>query len=102
LIPRLLTIKLRYKQPDGETSRLLEFPLTAEDTRLEYATDDFKFASAVAAFGMLLRGSEHSGEATFEGIQNMAYSSKGEDRHGYRQEFVELIGRAMELTPAKE
>jgi hypothetical protein len=62
----MLTVKLRYKQPDANTSKLLEVPLTDSGRRFGKATTDTKFAAAVAAFGMLLRDSPHRGTATLD------------------------------------
>jgi Ca-activated chloride channel family protein len=94
----LLTLKLRYKEPDGDTSRLLEFPVTDNDKRFGQASADFQFAASVAGFGMLLRGSEHKGTTTYDAVLEMASASKGADPHGYRAEFLEMVRRAKALT----
>jgi Ca-activated chloride channel family protein len=93
----LLTLKLRYKQPEDDTSQLLS--LTVRDERREFSTasDDFRFASAVAAFGMLLRNSQYKGDATFEDVLSIARQATGPDDHGYRGEFVELVQRASQI-----
>ncbi len=93
----LMTVKLRYKEPDGDTSRLLEVPVTDAGLSLADASDDFAFGAAVASFGMLLRGSEHCGEFTYGAVLEMADTALGEDPHGYRREFVDLVQRAVEL-----
>jgi Ca-activated chloride channel family protein len=93
----LLTLKLRYKQPDGETSRLLQFPLKDDGKKFGQASEDFKFASSVAAFGMLLRGSQYAGKMTVDAVLEIAQSSKGQDKHGYRAEFLELARAAKRL-----
>jgi len=98
----LLTLKLRYKQPDGDTSKLLVFPVTDEGNDYVGASDDFKFAAAVAAYGMLLRDSPHKGNASFDGVIELAGEGMGEDRHGYRAQFVELALKAAELKAAAE
>ena len=92
------TLKIRYKEPDGDVSTKLEFPIT--DTGLSYARadEDFKFASAVAGFGMLLRGSEYKGHATYDAILELAEEGKGADPHGYRAEFIELVNKAKALS----
>ncbi|HEX8296748.1 MAG TPA: von Willebrand factor type A domain-containing protein [Chthoniobacteraceae bacterium] len=90
----LLTVKLRYKAPDSDTSKLLEFPLTDEGKSYERSSKDFRFASAVASFGMLLRDSPHKGSANWSSTLELAAEGKGEDRHGYRAEFVGLVERA--------
>ncbi len=93
----LLTVKLRYKDPDGETSRLLERPVRDEGTSYSSATPDFKFAAAVASFGMILRDSPHKGEATLESVLALAREGLGPDRNGYRAEFLELATKAGAL-----
>jgi Ca-activated chloride channel family protein len=97
----LLTLKLRYKAPDAPleqgTSKLLEFPVTDTGESFAAASTDFKFASAVAAFGMILRDSPHKGTATLSAVQEIAQASKGEDKAGYRGEFVGLVKKAAEL-----
>lgn len=94
----LLTLKLRYKEPEEDASRLLDFPVVDGRASFGQATGDFQFAAAVASFGMLLRGSEHRGGGTFDAVLEIAESAKGEDRHGYRAEFLELVRRARTLA----
>ncbi|MBN2474291.1 MAG: von Willebrand factor type A domain-containing protein [Pirellulales bacterium] len=96
----LLTLKLRYKQPEADTSRLLEFPLVDQGTRFGQASPDLQFAAAVASFGMLLRDSPHKGTATYEAVREIATASKGADASGYRAEFLQMVGRAKELAEA--
>jgi Ca-activated chloride channel family protein len=93
----LLTLKMRYKQPDGDTSRKLEWPVTDDGDSFSAATDDFQFAAAVAGFGMLLRNSEHKGNLTFAADLELAQSGVGNDKYGYRAEFVDMIRRAKTL-----
>jgi len=94
----LLTLKLRYKQPDGDRSTKLEFPITDNGQPFAEATDDFKFASAVASFGMLLRNSEHRGNTSYDSVLEIAEEGAGKDRHGYRAEFLQMVRRAKELA----
>jgi Ca-activated chloride channel family protein len=95
----LLTLKIRYKQPDGDTSTKLEFPVTDAEQSFAKASSDFQFASSVAGFGMLLRGSPYKGDATFAGMLEIAESSAGnEDPHGYRREFTQMIAKAKQLA----
>jgi Ca-activated chloride channel family protein len=91
----LLTVKLRYKEPEGETSKLLSFALEEDDR--SQPSKDFRFASAVAAFGMLLRESPQRGELDWDDVQKLARSGMGEDSDGYRREFVELVDLAKEI-----
>jgi Ca-activated chloride channel family protein len=91
----LVFVKLRYKAPDGERSRLLELPVP---DRVENAPTDLRFAASVAAFGMLLRDSEQCGDFTLADVSRLARASLGEDRHGYRAEFVRLVEATRELS----
>jgi Ca-activated chloride channel homolog len=93
----LLTVKLRYKQPDADTSTLLSAPLKDEPRRFSEAPADMQFAGAVAMFGLLLRGSEHAGGANYGAVLEIATASLGDDKQGYRGEFVELVKQARAL-----
>jgi len=84
----LLFVKLRYKAPDGDRSRLIERPLHEGTSR---ASADLRFAGAVAAFGMLLRDSKHCDGFTVDDVLRLARSGVGEDPLGYRSEFVRLV-----------
>jgi Ca-activated chloride channel family protein len=84
----LLFVKLRYKAPDGDTSRLLTQPV--EDV-VRDPSQDLRFASAVAGFGMLLRESEFSGTWTMAHVLNAARQATADDDDQYRAEFVELV-----------
>lgn len=94
----LLTVKLRYKAPDGDTSTPLAFPLVDDGAPFGKASADFKFAAAVAGFGMLLRDSEHKQGLTLEAVREIAEESLGADSSGYRAEFLNLVVRAKELA----
>jgi len=94
----LLTVRLRYKHPENETSQQFEHPVAASPTPFEKATEDFRFAACVAQFGMLLRNSKHKGDANFDRVQQMAEESRGRDKNGYRAEFNQLVLRARELS----
>jgi len=93
----LFTLKLRYKAPDGETSQLLSVPVPDAYSPVEGATEDFRFAAGVAAFGLLLRGSPYKGSATYDLALQLAQAGKGADAHGYRAEFVTLVQKAKNL-----
>ena len=86
----LFTLKLRYKQPEGDTSRLMEIPVSAPDDET-VLSPDASFAAAVAAFGMLLRDSPHKGDASIPLVQELAQAGKGSDPNGYRSEFIQLV-----------
>ena len=90
----LLTVKLRWKQPDGDTSTPLEVPLADQGGAFATAPADLRFAAAVAAFGMILRESDQRGEATLPLVAKIAAESLGRDEGGYRAEFLDLVRRA--------
>ncbi len=96
----LLTVKLRYKEPDGEVSRLLEQPLVDAGTSIDQASADLRFAAAVAGFGMRLRESQHAGAFLLRDVHRFAREATGSDRGGYRAEFLELVTRAWKLSSA--
>ena len=97
--PEMMTVKLRYKAPDGDTSKLIEVPVIDPGPRLDGVTPDFKFAAAVASFGMLLRESPYRGSSTFDSVLALAQEGKGGDKEGYRTEFIQLVGLAKALKP---
>jgi Ca-activated chloride channel family protein len=90
----LMTVKLRYKRPDGDTSKLIS---VAVRDRTGELTPNLGFASAVVEFGMLLRRSEFKGQATWSSAQDLARRYRGEDPDGYRAEFVRLVELASAL-----
>jgi len=93
----LLTVKIRYKEPAGDVSSSLEFPLFDRGVRFADATPDFKFASAVAAFGMVLRDSPHKGTSTLDDVEAWGRAGLGSDAGGYRSEFLGLVERSRSL-----
>jgi Ca-activated chloride channel family protein len=86
----IMTVKLRYKPPKEEKSKLIEHPVIDRDISLERASENFRFSAAVAGFGMLLRDSKFKGDMTYEAIIDLAKNSKGKDTEGYRAEFIRL------------
>lgn len=93
----MLTVKLRYKKPEGEKSELIERALVDERKSFGKASGDFKWAAAVAEFGMILRGSEFKDNATFGGVRELAEEAKGTDANGYRAGFLALVRKAERL-----
>jgi Ca-activated chloride channel homolog len=93
-----LNVKIRYKAPTGKISQKLEFPFVDRGMSMDKASADLKFAASVAEFGMLLRDSEHKGNATFEMAEDLAKEGLGKDKNGYRKEFVKLIEKAERLS----
>jgi Ca-activated chloride channel family protein len=98
--PELFTVKLRYKRPDADTSELLTRPFISSANPGNVASADLRFVTAVAAFGMLLRDSEHKGDATFALVLRLA--DDGTDGSEYRNEFIELVKTASELRKRAE
>ncbi|HEY4369770.1 MAG TPA: VWA domain-containing protein [Steroidobacteraceae bacterium] len=94
-------VRLRYKQPDGDTSQLLEYPITKQSlVPAAKASADLRFAASVAAFGQLLRGGKYLGNFSYADVATLARSALSEDPEGYRREFVSLVKLADSLTPA--
>jgi Ca-activated chloride channel family protein len=91
----LLTAKIRYKLPTENESSLLSFPVAAASVRKAGEESlDFRFATSVASFGMLLRDSPHKGTATYSSVIDLAQSAIGKDESGYRKNFVEMVQKA--------
>jgi Ca-activated chloride channel family protein len=93
----LLTVKLRYKQPDGTTSEKIEVPVMANDISKKPSTD-FQFVMAVSMFGQLLRESDFKGDGSYEKVLELANNGVGTDNHGYRREFVRLVESVNQLA----
>jgi Ca-activated chloride channel family protein len=93
----LMRLKLRYKQPDGQTGEEREWRIPDHVRPLEAGSADFKFQAAVAAFGMILRNSPHKGSASLEAVLRLADEGRGADAAGYRAEFVGLVQKARAL-----
>ncbi len=94
----LLTVKLRYKDPEGSESAKIEVALTDPGSDAEVASADYDFAASVAAFGMLLRNSEHKGQASWDLAIELALEGLEFDPNGYRRECVELMRKAKALS----
>ena len=94
---QLLTLKLRYKEPEEDSSELLAFNVFDRGATIDESSPDFRFAAAVAGFGMLLSDSRYRGEITVDQVIALAESGLGGDLSGYREQFVELAERARAL-----
>lgn len=94
----LLTLKLRYKEPDGDTSRLIEQTVAHNEIWQSNPSENLQFASAVAEFGLLLRDSEHKADADYEAVLLRATQAQGADFYGYRSEFLDLVEQADLLS----
>ena len=93
-----MTIKLRYKKPGGGNSILLEIPYKDDVASFTRASDNMRFSAAVAAFGMVLRDSEHKGNTDFDSVIEIARKAMGDDEEGYRSEFIRLVKTAKALS----
>jgi len=87
----ILTIKLRYKEPDSDVSQLITRKLINDPEKGNTPSENFRFASAVAEFGMLLRDSDFKGSSNYQHVITTATQSKGTDKYGYRSEFIRLV-----------
>jgi Ca-activated chloride channel family protein len=94
----LMTVKLRYKEPEGSTSRLLSIGVLDRDASVEQASADLQFAAAVAQFGLLLRDSRYKADANFPNTLALAHRGVGIDGRGRRSELFELISKAEALS----
>jgi len=95
--PESLTVKLRYKEPDGDTSKLIERPFVDNGAQFANAASDLKFAAAVAEFGMILRDSEFKGNGTLGAVAEWAQVGQGRDENGYRAGFLKLVRKAQAI-----
>ncbi|NQX55031.1 von Willebrand factor type A domain-containing protein [Pedobacter panaciterrae] len=94
----LLTVKLRYKQPDGNVSKLIEQPVIDNRIAFDKTTNNFRFSAAVAEFGMLLRQSDFRQNSSFDQVIRNAQKAMGNDNEGYRSEFIKLAKSAKLLA----
>ena len=97
----IMNIKLRYKQPDGDVSKLIEHPVFDTQLSLTATSNNFRFAASVAEFGMLLRNSEYKSNSTFNNVVALAKNSTGSDEEGYRKEFIKLVTNAQSIAKRK-
>ena len=94
-----LTVKLRYKEPEGRASRPVNVGVPDRQASYRNASDNFKFAAAVAEFGLLLRDSRYKGQSSYAAAAELARASAGADLSGRRAEFVNLVETASRLAP---
>jgi Ca-activated chloride channel homolog len=93
----MMTVKLRYKEPNANESKLLSVGVLDANKSIEAASENLRFASAVAQFGLILRDSRYKGNASFRNINNLAESALGGDLRNYRNEFLNLVEKAQKL-----
>lgn len=93
----LMLVKLRYKKPDEDISKLIEIKIPQQNIAFEKTSTNLQFASAVAEFGLLLRNSEYKGNANLNHIVTIAANALGKDKEGYRKEFVDMVNTTMRI-----
>jgi Ca-activated chloride channel family protein len=98
--PEIAFLRLRYKSPDGDTSKLIEQPVMRADMArsLDAASESLRFAAAVSAFGQLLRGGQYTGGYGYDDVLKLARAARGADAHGWKGEFVQLVELAQGLA----
>ena len=94
----LLTVKFRYKQPQGAASKLLSRTLKDGDAAWQDASENFRFSAAAAGFGLLLRGSRFAGDLDYGKVAALARGARGRDLEGRRAEFETLVDQARTLS----
>lgn len=95
----MMTVKMRFKRPDADESEAVELLVSDREIDLESTTQNFRFASAVAEFGLLLRKSDHRANATYGQVLDLARSASGSDEFGYRAEFIRMVETGELLRP---
>jgi Ca-activated chloride channel family protein len=96
----LAFVRLRYKQPENNSSQLLEWNINQDEIieDISNTSVDYRFSAAVAAFAQMLRGGEQLGGFQYQEILDLARSARGEDSFGYRSEFISLVSLADSLA----
>ncbi|MEM6967552.1 MAG: VWA domain-containing protein [Bacteroidota bacterium] len=95
--PDWMTIKLRYKRPNEDVSKLLEVTAKDQGIALAETSNNFRFSAAVASFAMLLRDAQYKGNTSYDAIHTLAKAAIGKDPNGYRDEFLTLIQKAKQV-----
>lgn len=93
-----MTVKFRYKHPSQEVSQLIVHSLSDREVSLEQASENFRWSAAVAGFGMILRESEYVGGFTTDQVLTLAEAARGEDKQGYRLEFINMVKSDLALA----
>ncbi|MFD1165787.1 von Willebrand factor type A domain-containing protein [Sphingobacterium daejeonense] len=98
----LATVKFRYKDPESDKSELQQTIVTNVAKPLDAVSEDFRFATAVAEFGMLLRNSDYKQNSSFESLVARAKAAKGKDDEGYRAEFIRLAENSKSILDTEK
>ena len=94
----MMTLKMRYKQPDDSISKLMTVAILDEQKQLQSTSTNFRFAAAVAEFGMMLRNSSFKQQASYKEVVSLAENALGTDKEGYRKEFLQLVKNANSIA----
>jgi len=97
----LMTLKLRYKKPDEDKSRLLILPVLNNYVKLQYSSENFRWSAAVAEFGLLLRDSEFKATSNYAQVLELAQNAKGADLNAYRAEFIQMVQSCLNIVASK-
>ena len=102
LANELAHLRLRYKEPEGNVSKLLEWPLQRSEIQpdMTHTSERLRFAAAVAGFGQMLKGGKYTANFSYGDVAKLARSAQGDDRFGYRREFLSLVQLAESLSTA--
>ena len=100
----LAHLRLRYKEPTGNSSKLIEQVIKADaiEKRLENTSDRYRFSAAVAGFGQLLRGGRYTESYTYDDVLKLAREARGKDAFGYRGEFISMVNLTSSLSSHKK
>ena len=98
----IMTLKMRYKQPDDSISKLMAVAVLDEQKQMQLTSTNFRFAAAVAEFGMMLRNSSFKQQASYKEVISMAENAVGADKEGYRKEFLQLVKNANSIAKKAE
>ncbi len=93
-----LTLKIRYKLPDSDISKLITFTEKGKPKKIKNTSNSFRFTAAVAAFGMLLRDSENINSMTYGETIALAQNARGEDTEGFKGEMIRMLKTAQSLS----
>ena len=96
----IMTIKFRYKTPSGSVSRLIENPVHDNPISIDKASENFRFAGAVAEFGLLLRNSEFKAAASYDSVLLLSQNAMKNDKEGYKAEFIRMVEKAKQVSAA--
>ena len=94
----MMTLKMRYKQPDDSISKLMTVAILDEQKQLQSTSTNFRFAAAVAEFGMMLRNSSFKQQSSYKEVVSLAENALGTDKEGYRKEFLQLVKNANSIA----